>query len=236
MTYELFYWPSIQGRGEFVRLALEAVQADYVDVGRSDPAAVSRLLRDPSVITPSFAPPFLRHGEVMVGQTAAILHYLGPLLGLAPDDSTARLWLFQVQLTIADLVDEAHDVHHPIGVGEYYENQTAESARRAVEFRERRLPKFLDWFETVLARNPNGSGLAVGKGLTYADTSLFQVVAGLKYAFPNAMADLLTHYPKVVAVCEQVKSLEAIEAYLESERRLPFNTDGIFRHYPELDT
>ena len=34
MVYELHYWPRIQGRGEFVRLALEQAGAEYVDVAR----------------------------------------------------------------------------------------------------------------------------------------------------------------------------------------------------------
>lgn len=236
MAYELYYWTGIQGRGEFVRLALEDAGADYRDVAREEgDGAIGRFLRDKADLTPSFAPPFLKDGDVVVGQTAEILFYLGPLLQLVAEDETTRLWTHQIQLTIADMVVEAHDVHHPIGAGLYYEDQKPEAKRRAVEFRAERLPKFLTWFETVLARNPEGPGQLAGSATSYADLSLFQLVEGLTYAFPRRMAALRPDHRKVMALCESVRARPGIARYLQSERRLAFNTSGIFRHYPELD-
>jgi len=240
MTYELYYWPGIQGRGEFVRLALEAAGADYVDVarrrgrGRGMPA-LQAVLADEELDHPPFAPPFLKDGDLVVGQTAAILLYLGPRLGLAPADEPGRLWTHQLQLTIADLVDEAHDTHHPVGAGLYYEEQKPEAARRAASFRRERMAKFLGWFERVLARNPKGSNHLVGDALSYADLSLFQVFEGLSYAFPNSMNRLLPDVPRVAALHERVAHHPRIRAYLASDRRIAFNESGIFRHYPELD-
>lgn len=235
MRYELYYWPSIQGRGEFIRLALEAGGADYVDVARR-PGGMQEmfaLMEASSPARPPFAPPFLKCGRLVVAQTANILQCLGPRLGLVPADEAARLWAHQLQLTIADLVLEAHDTHHPIGAGLYYEDQKAESKRRAREFRAERMPKFLGYFEGVLAKN---RGRAVGRSLTYADLSLFQVVAGLRYAFPRAMQSLEPAHPRLVALHERVAALPRIAAYLASDRRIPFNEQGIFRRYPELDS
>ncbi|GHA22688.1 glutathione S-transferase [Devosia pacifica] len=234
MTYELYYWTGIPGRGEFVRLALEEVEADYVDIGREagDKEVISML--DAST-TPSFAPPFLRHGEVVVGQTAAILFYLGPLLGLVTEDERLRLWTHQIQLTIADMTAEAHDVHHPLGPGRYYEDQKDEALRRAEEFRASRVPKFLGWFERILTDNPAGRDFLVGKSLSYADLSLFHLVDGLNYAFPRLTKTLAPRYPTVMALHERVRQRPQIATYLASDRRTPFNVDGIFRHYPELD-
>jgi glutathione S-transferase len=236
MTYELYYWTGIQGRGEFVRLALEDAGANYMDVARrKGDGVMDEIAGDPATITPSFAPPFLRDGEVIVGQTAAILYYLGPKLGLAPRDERRRLWCHQIQLTIADAVVEAHDTHHPLGGGRYYDEQKPESTRRAAEFRAERLPKFLGWFETILDRNPDGGAQLVGGDITYADLSLFQLVEGLDYAFPKRLAALAGDYPRVMALRKRVRARPNIAAYLRSRRRLAFNQYGIFRHYPELD-
>ena len=234
MRYELLYWPTIPGRGEFVRLALECGGADYVDVARRPKgmAAMLRCLKDASLSHPPFAPPFLRHGKVVIAQTANILQYLGPRLGLAPKEEAGRLWLRQVQLTIADLVAEAHDTHHPVGVGLYYAQQKREAKRRSKEFRTERMPKYLGHFERVLANN---GGLVAGRKVTYADLSLFQVVAGLRYAFPKAMKSLEASHPKLVALHDQVAALPRLSGYLASKRRIAFNEDGIFRNYPELD-
>ncbi len=230
MRYELYYWPSIQGRGEFVRLALEDAGADYVDVARRPRgmAAMLRILESGSVKRPPFAPPFLKAGRQLIAQTANILLYLGPRLGLAPKSEAGRLWVHQLQLTIADWVVEAHDVHHPIGGGLYYEEQKREAKRRAQDFRTNRLPKFLDYFG---AANERSSGARV----TYADLSLFQMVAGLRYAFPRAMAKLERRRAWVGALHERIAARPGIRAYLASPRRIPFNEHGIFRHYPELD-
>ena len=236
MPYELYYWPSIQGRGEFVRLALEEAGASYIDVARtSGTEAMFGLWRSGDLATPSFAPPFLRDGKRVIGQTANILLYLGDRHGLAPKNETARLWTHQIQLTMSDLVVEAHDTHHPLGGEFYYEDQKPESERRAALFTKTRMRMFLDWFESILARNPKGDRHLVGGRLSYADLSLFQIVEGLSYAFPKAAKRALRKTPRVVALRNRVAQRPRIRAYLASERRIPFNEDGIFRHYPELD-
>jgi len=235
MRYELYYWPGIQGRGEFVRLALEDAGAGYVEVARqpSGMAAMSHLLESPSVKQPPFAPPFLKAGKLVIAQTANILFFLGPRLSLAPKQDAGRLWAHQLQLTIADWVAEVHDSHHPIGGGLYYEDQKREAKRRAKDFTAERLPKFLGYFEQVLERN--GSRVLVGNAVSYADLSLFQMVEGLRYAFPRAMTKRERKYRRVIALHDRVAIRPRLAAYLASERRLPFNQEGIFRHYPELD-
>ena len=236
MAYELYYWAEIQGRGEFIRLALEEAGADYVDVARvrgSD--ALMRFWEGRRVETPSFAPPFLVHGKRVIGQSANILLYLGERHGLAPKAEAARLWVNQIQLTIADLVVEAHDVHHPIGANLYYEDQKPESKRRAAWFRGERMGMFLGWFETILTRNPKGPKFLVGAKLSYADLSLFQAVEGLRYAFPKAMERAEGDVPNVIALHDRVAARPGIKAYLASDRRIPFNQHGLFRHYAELD-
>jgi glutathione S-transferase len=241
MAYQLHYWPGIQGRGEFVRLALEAAGAPYVDVVRGDAAcgqglpALFHYLQDASVTRPPFACPLLADGKQVIGQTAAILMYLGPRLKLVGASEADRLWTHQIQLTMADAVDEAHNTHHPVGTGLYYEEQKLEAARAAKEFRTQRIPKYLGWLETVLARNPKGDQHLVGARLSYADFSLFQLVAGLRYAFPKATRRALRKTPLVLALHERVAQQRRVAAYLRSDRRIPFNEDGIFRHYPELD-
>jgi glutathione S-transferase len=235
MAYELYYWPMIQGRGEFVRLVLEEAGAHYVDVARGPDgmAAMMRLMEQAE--HPPFAPPFLKDGDVIIGQTAAILLYLGARHHLAPRDPAGGLWTQQIQLTLSDLVAEAHDTHHPVSMNLYYEDQKDEALRRAEDFRKSRIPKFLAWFEGILARNPAGDGHLVGPSLTYVDLSLFQVVEGLSYAFPKAMERALGDAPRVAALHKAVAERPRIRAYLRSSRRIPFNEDGIFRRYPELD-
>ena len=241
MIYELYYWPGLQGRGEFVRLALEEAGQPYLDVARGMDAqgqgitAMAAMLRDRHLPTPPFAPPFLKAGPQVIGQTAAILLFLGDAHGLAPRDAAGRLWTHQIQLTLADLVAEAHDTHHPIAVSLRHEDQEAEAIRRARDFRENRLPKFLEWLERILAANPAGPGHLVGDSLTYADLSLFQVVEGLRYAFPVAAARALAQAPGVAALHGRVAQRPRLRAYLASPRRLPFNEQGIFRHYEALD-
>ena len=240
MPYQLYYWPGIQGRGEFVRLALEQAGADYVDVAREGGpgqgvGALMAGLRDPKAEHPPFAPPYLRDGEVVVAQTAAILLHLGPRLGLAPSDPAAALWIHQIQLTLADLVLEAHDTHHPLGGSLYYEDQKPEALRRARIFRDERIPKHVQWLERILSHNPSPGGWLAGGAVSYADLSAFQVVAGLDYAFPNATTRMMKSAPRLRALAEQVRALPRIAAYLASPRRVAFNEDGIFRRYPELD-
>lgn len=237
MGYELYYWSGIQGRGEFVRLALEEAGADYVDVSRGPDgdAALMAFLERQDIAHPPFAAPFLKDGEIVIGQTSAILLYLGDRHHLAPKDEAQRLWTHQIQLTIADLVAEAHDAHHPLSASLYYEDQKAEAHVRAKHFREERIPKFLSWFEQILGRNPKGAAHLVGSAISYADLSLFQVVEGLLYAFPRCTARELVEAPRVADLRKAVAERPRIRAYLQSGRRIPFNEDGIFRHYPELD-
>jgi glutathione S-transferase len=236
MAYELYYWPNIQGRGEFVRLALEEAGAGYVDVARvSGTKALMKLWDSGDIEHPPFAPPFLKDGKKLIGQTANILLYLGERHGLAPKAEAGRFWTHQIQLTIADLVAEAHDTHHPVGMELYYEDQKPESLQRARGFRESRIPRFLEWFEAILSRNPSGDSFLVGARLTYADLSLFQIVEGLRYAFPKATARELKKAPLVLALHDRVAKRPRIKAYLASDRRIPFNEQGIFRSYPELD-
>jgi glutathione S-transferase len=238
MRYELYYWPGIQGRGEFIRLALEEAGADYVDVARLPKrgmAAMMRLLKSSSLPRPSFAPPFLKAGSLLIGQTANILLFLGPRLGLAPKNEAGRLWAHQLQLTISDWLSEVHDTHHPIAGSLYYEEQKREAKRCAADFTAERLPKFLDYFERLLKRNPRKTDYLLGKAVSYVDLSLFQMIAGLRYAFPRAMARLEPKYPRLTALHDRVASRPRIAAYLSSKHRLPFNQQGIFRHYPELD-
>jgi glutathione S-transferase len=240
MVYELYYWPSIQGRGEFVRLCLEEAGATYMDVAReaksgAGMARMMRFLKGQGDSRPPFAPPFLKAGRLVIGQTANILMFLGPRHNLAPKDGAGRLWANQLQLCVTDFVAEVHDTHHPIASGLYYQDQKEEARRRAVDFLQHRLPKFLGYFDSVLARNPRGDRYLVGAKLSYVDLSLFQLVAGMSYAFPNSMTKVMRRHRRLFALHERVQERPRIAAYLASPRRIAFNEDGIFRHYPELD-
>ena len=235
MRYELYYWPEIQGRGEFVRLALEEAAADYVDVARGPggEAKMMALIGAPGPKTPPFAPPVLKAGKLVIAQTANILLYLGDHHALAPKSEAGRLWVHQLQLTIVDLVVEIHDTHHPIGSGLYYEEQKPEAARRAEDFLAHRAPKFFHYFERVLAAS--GGRYLTGRRVTYADLSLFQVVEGMRYAFPRLSKRLAKKHPHLMELAIRVAARPRIAAYLRSERRIPFNQMGIFRAYEELD-
>jgi glutathione S-transferase len=236
MRYELYYWPSIQGRGEFIRLPLEDAGADYVDVAR-EKGGMDRMYRyfeSPSVKRAPYAPPFLKAGRLLIAQTANILLFLGPRIGRAPRTEADRLWAHQLQLTIADFVEEAHETHHPIASALYYEDQRREAKRRAEDFRRRRMPKYLGYFEEALRRNGK-SGYAVGSRATYVDFSLFQIIEGLRYAFPRAIKKREKKCPRLVALHDKIAERPRLAAYLASERRIPFNEMGIFRRYPELD-
>lgn len=239
MRYELYYWPSIQGRGEFVRLALEESQADYVDIARRSGRglgvpAMNRYLGGAKIPSPPFAPPFLKAGRLVIGQTANILSYLGPRHGLAPKNDAGRFWVNQVQLTISDFVAEIHDTHHPIVNSLYYHQQKPEAKRRSKHFTAERMPKFLGYFEKALAAQDKKHPFIAGR-LSYADLSLFQVVAGLLYAFPRTLAAQAKDYPLLMGLHERIALRPNIAAYLASGRRIPFNQYGIFRSYPELD-
>jgi glutathione S-transferase len=240
MAYELYYWPGLQGRGEFVRLALEAAGAAYVDVARERAAGrgvkgMTAMLEGGAPQTP-FAPPFLRDGEIVVSHVANILHYLGPKLGLAPKDEAGRIFAHGLQLTITDFVAEVHDTHHPISTDLYYEDQKKEAKARSTAFLQDRVPKYLGYFERVLSDNPAGQKHVVGDTLTTVDLSLFQIWEGTAYAFPHAFADAGKLYPALAALTKSVAAQKNVAAYLASDRRIPFNESGVFRHYPELDS
>ena len=234
MRYELYYWPSIQGRGEFVRLALEEVGAEYADMARErGTASMMAMMDGTSTDTPPFAPPFLKAGKLVIGQTANILLYLGTRHGLAPKSEAGRLWVHQLQLTITDLVLEIHDTHHPLGPSLYYEDQRTPAKKRTAEFWNERVPKYLGYFEGLIAQR--GGAFVTGRRLTYVDLSLFQIVAGLRYAFPKRMKKFERDIPGLVALHDRIAARPNIETYLASLRRIPFNEDGIFRHYKALD-
>ena len=241
MRYELFYWPGIQGRGEFVRLALEDAGAPYLDVGLGDARdglglpAIDSYLNGDATPRPPFAPPFLKAGNLVISHVANILQFLGPPLALVPDNEPARYWIHGLQLTLSDWVAEIHDIHHPIGPSLYYHQQQEEARRRAVLFHQQRLPRFLEYFEQVLEQNPAGPHYLAGGEHCYADLSLFQVVRGLQYAFPLAMKAHKPRIPQVLALVERVALRPNIHVYLQSDRRQPFNESGVFRYYPELD-
>jgi glutathione S-transferase len=241
MTYRLYYWPGLQGRGEFVRLALEEAGADYVDVVRlpkdqgGGVGALMKAMSDPERALPPFAPPFLQDGDVVVSHVANILAYLAPRLGLEPEGEARRAFAAGLQLTVTDIVAEVHDTHHPIASGLYYEDQKEAAKARSSSFIADRLPKYLGYFERVLGRNPEGPQHAVGGRLTTVDLSLFQLVAGLTYAFPRGMGPFAQACPRLRRLVDTVAARPNIAAYLKSPRRIPFNETGIFRHYPELD-
>lgn len=239
--YELHYWPTIQGRGEFVRLALEYAGIEYLDVARQSEAngggegALLESLQQKELQRPPFAPPYLKSVDAVIGQTANILLFLGNRHALAPIDHAGWLWTHQIQLTMADFVVEVHDTHHPLGAGSYYEDQRDAASRRTQEFREQRLPKFLGYFETIIERNPSASGLLVGDEVSYVDLSAFQLIEGLNYAFPTLMRRVSGKYPRLIALRDRIAKQPRIAAYLRSDRRIAFNEEDIFRHYKELD-
>lgn len=239
MAYELYYWPTIQGRGEFVRLALEEAGVEYIDVGRlpekdgGGRPGVAKLLTSETAIMPPFAPPILKVGDRLISHTANILMFLGAHHGLAPADEAGRSWANELQLTVTDFMKEVHDTHHPIASGLYYDEQKAEAKRRTGDFLTVRAPKFLGYFEKILQRN--GGKYLIGNAVSYPDLSLFQTVSGLRYAFPKAMARLMKDIPLSVALRDAVAKRPRIAAYLDSPRRIAFNQHGLFRYYPELD-
>jgi glutathione S-transferase len=233
MRYELYYWPGIQGRGEYVRLALEDAGAEYADVARGPRGVAAMMKMMEAKTTPPFAPPFLKAGKLVIGQTANILLYLGSRHGLAPKTEAGRLWLHQLQLTVTDFVSEVHDTHHPLGPSLYYEDQKGPAKKRTDEFWSERVPKFLGYFERLL--EDNGGKYVTGRRLTYVDLSMFQLVEGLRYAFPRRMKAFERKIPGLVELRDRVAARPNIKTYLVSDRRIAFNEDGIFRHYGALD-
>lgn len=241
MKYELIYWPGLQGRGEFVRLALEEGGADYTDtalVAESEGGGVPKVLEtlsDTGLERPPLAPPILRAGRRVISQTSNILLFLGGRLNLAPRDEAGKLWAHQLQLTIADFANEIHDSHHPISSALYYEQQKAPAKRRTKHLLDERVPKFLSYFEQVAERNPQRGNWLVGSRLSYIDLSAAQIVAGLAYAFPKRTRNIMRDYPQLQAVHDRVFARRRIRSYVNSGRRTPFNELGLFRHYAELD-
>ncbi|KEQ07684.1 glutathione S-transferase [Pseudorhizobium pelagicum] len=237
MSYELYYWDGIQGRGEFVRLALEDAGAEYQDVARMSGGSskIAAFLEGRNGHQRPFAPPFLKDGDIVVSHVANILAYLGPRLDLVPAGEAERIFAHGLQLTITDFVTEIHDTHHPLGIDDYYEDQKDEAKARSSRFLSSRLPKFMSYFEAVLSANPTGTAHAVGSRASYVDLSLFQVMEGLRYAFPNTMKHFEEEIPLLVSLHGRIGERAGIRNYLASERRIPFNEMGIFRHYPELD-
>jgi glutathione S-transferase len=235
MRYDLYYWPSIQGRGEFIRLALEEAGADYVDVARRKGGvpAMMKLMEGKRAAHPPYAPPFLKVGKLIIAQTAEILFYLGPRLNLAPRDEAGRLWAHQLQLTIADLVVRIHDTHHPVSGWLYFEEQRPAARRRTKDFWRYQMPKMLGYFERVLQQN--GGKYSVGRRISYVDLSLFQIVEGLRYAFPKRMKRFEKKIPNLAALHDRVAQRPRIKAYLASKRRIAFSQWGIYRYFKELD-
>ncbi|WP_375414421.1 glutathione S-transferase [uncultured Bradyrhizobium sp.] len=233
MRYRLYYWPGIQGRGEYVRLALEDAGAGYDDVARGAGGMAAMTGMMAAAGTPPFAPPFLKAGKLVIAQTANILLYLGARHGLAPKAEAGKLWVHQLQLTIADMVLEIHDTHHPLGPSLYYEDQRGPAKKRTDEFWNERVPKYLGYFERLVS--DSGGTFTTGRRATYVDLSLLQIVEGLRYAFPKRMAKFERRIPRLVELRDRVAVRPNIRAYLESDRRIPFNEDGIFRRYKALD-
>lgn len=234
MSYDLWYWPGIPGRGEFVRLALEAAGVSYRDRARE--GGVETLVDDMerrSGIRP-FAPPYLvTENDLCIGQTAHILTWLSDRHGFGSDDEPTALTLIQLQLDIADMVEEVHTTHHPIATSEYYKDQKDAAKARAVDFRANRIPKYLNHFEAAL--NAHDGPFVTGEKWSHVDTSLYQLLRGLKYAFPQSMDERKDEYPGLHACRDAIGKLQNIVSYAASDRALPFNEDGIFRRYPELD-
>ena len=250
--YELLYWPEIPGRGEFIRLAFEATGTSYKDVANESKDGINAVLAakaddltiDSDGNPPAFAPPALRilgegkEGKTLVlYQTPAILSYLGDKLGLAGEDEVEKHWILSHTLTALDLNNEAHDTHHPVAVAKYYEDQKEEALKKATDFRENRLPKFFSFFERVLKGNDeNGQGkYLVGSKLSYADTTVWHVLNGLKFAFPKELEAREKEFPTLFGTFyPSVQEQSGLKDYLSSDRRKPYSM-GIFRHYPELD-
>ena len=239
IVYELYYWPVLQGRGEFIRLIFEEAGARYKDVGRLPEEdgggikAIVKYYQGEHEGHPAFAPPVLKVGDLVLAQMPNICLFLGRRLGLCPDDEAGAALANQLMLTITDLVDEVHDTHHPLGPSLYYEDQKDEARRRSEQFLQQRLPRFLGYFQRVLEHN--GGEQLLGDELSYVDLALFQVLTGVRYAFPNAYARQMAETPQLERHRQAVAARPRIAEYLASPRRLPFNEDGIFRHYGRLD-
>ncbi|KAH7124233.1 glutathione transferase [Dactylonectria macrodidyma] len=248
VPYDLIYWPTVPGRGEAVRLMLEEAGASYTDTAVEENcielvmAQTSKTNTGDASNPPPFAPPILKHGNLLIHQLPNILQYLSTRLGLAPtydDENNGIFHVNQLALTALDgLSNEAHDVHHPISVDFYYEDQKEAAKKRAENYIDSRLPKFIGYFERVLKGEASGEGpWLYGGALSYADLVLFQCIDGLKFAFPKALAKMeeSKEYEGVFKLYGAVKERPRIKEYLASDRRLKYG-NGLWRHYPELDS
>ena len=241
MPYKLYYWPMIQGRGEVIRLSFEEAGVEYIDVARNNQGqednqnAIIDILQNNNLMSPPFAPPFLIDGDIMIAQAAAILQYLAPKIGLIGESQEEQIFAHQIQLTVSDFLTEVHDTHHPIASELFYEDQIEESKRRSANFIKIRIPKYLNYFEKIISNNKSNSGWLIGNSLTYPDLSLFQIIEGLHYAFPKAFANIAGNYTNTITLRDAVAARPNIASYLKSNRRIEFNTMGVFRYYPELD-
>ena len=241
MPYKLYYWPMIQGRGEVIRLSFEEAGVEYIDVARNNQGqednqnAIIDILQNTNLTSPPFAPPFLIDGDIMIAQAAAILQYLAPKIGLIGESHEEQIFAHQIQLTVSDFLTEVHDTHHPIASELFYEDQIEESKRRSANFIKIRIPKYLNYFEKIISNNKSNSGWLIGNSLTYPDLSLFQIIEGLHYAFPKAFANIAGNYTNTITLRDAVAARPNIASYLKSNRRIEFNTMGVFRYYPELD-
>ncbi|MFB6264728.1 MAG: glutathione S-transferase [Bradymonadaceae bacterium] len=228
--YQLYYWPHIQGRGEFVRLVLEDVGIEYDDVGRASEDGFEAVAAEIGGHPRAFAPPLLETPDLAISQTANICAFLADRHGTMPQTEEGRLHANQLQLTVEDYLTEIHDTHHPISVGEHYDDQADAAERRAAFFVTERLPKFLGYFEQAVS-----GPFAVGDEHSYVDLSLFQILRGTRYALPNAFEKNAGDIPRLLELEERVAGRSEVSDYLDSDRRVPFDEDGIFRNYPELD-
>ena len=241
MPYKLYYWPMIQGRGEVIRLSFEEAGVEYIDVARNNQGqednqnAIIDILQNTNLMSPPFAPPFLIDGDIIIAQAAAILQYLAPKIGLIGESQEEQIFAHQIQLTVSDFLTEVHDTHHPIASELFYEDQIEESKRRSANFIKIRIPKYLNYFEKIISNNKSNSGWLIGNSLTYPDLSLFQIIEGLHYAFPKAFANIAGNYTNTITLRDAVAARPNIASYLKSNRRIEFNTMGVFRYYPELD-
>ena len=237
--YRLVYWPTIPGRGEFVRVILEDVGAAYIDVARLPEAegggsrAVVGFLADPPPGLRPLACPVLVADDLVLAQSVAIAMLLGERHHRLPGDGAGRYGVQQVLLTMTDLVAEVHSVHHPISTSLRYEDQREAAIVGARPFHAQRLPKYLDWLERLLA--DNGDEVLVGAGTTVADLWVLPLLDGLDYAFPRSMAALAPRVARLRGLRDRVASRPPLVTYLASARHRPHNLSGIFRHYPELD-
>ncbi|MXO64197.1 glutathione S-transferase [Altericroceibacterium endophyticum] len=236
MVYDFWYWPTLPGRGDFIRYPLEAAQIPYTDCARDAEdgfAAVAEHLEAKQGCH-AFAVPLLETGSESIAQTANILLFLNQEHGLGPSDAAGMRYLNQLQCDIADITEEVHAVHHPISTAFYYEDQRDAAIQSAEKFREQRIPKYLAHFERI-ANAHDGDWLLEGDSWSTGDTSIAYLLDGLHFMFPLRMAALQSDYPTIHQIQQKTFALEYLDAYRASDRCAAFGTEGIFRNYPELD-